>query len=211
MAEPMPRLKRVKATDAPCVLEATWIDGRVSVIDMTGVVARIKAFAPLADPRHVQICQAHRTRPCRRLVRRPGLFGIVVGSPGGRADDDDGRSVRRLAARAAPLHPRDCRSLRPVAGHDQKLSARQQDSDGRPDRLPSTGREQNRLPRPFQAAALGPPAPREDRLGRRPSVGRVPGRPCACAEDAGPASRRPRSRLGTGLLMLAAWPRRCRR
>ena len=50
MAEPMPRLKRVKATDAPCVLEATWIDGRVSVIDMTGVVARIKAFAPLADP-----------------------------------------------------------------------------------------------------------------------------------------------------------------
>jgi hypothetical protein len=50
--EELRKLKSVAAVRGrPYVLRLVWKDGRTDVVDMTGVVHRLKAFAPLRDPR----------------------------------------------------------------------------------------------------------------------------------------------------------------
>lgn len=50
----MEELKRLKSVSAvrgkPYTLRVTWRDGRKDTVDMTGVVHRLAAFAPLRDP-----------------------------------------------------------------------------------------------------------------------------------------------------------------
>lgn len=50
----MEELRKLKAVTAvrgkPYVLRIVWKDGRTDTVDMTGVVHRLKAFAPLRDP-----------------------------------------------------------------------------------------------------------------------------------------------------------------
>ena len=51
----MAKLKKLKSVTAvrgkPYVLRLIWTDGRVTIVDMSGTVHRLKAFAPLRDPR----------------------------------------------------------------------------------------------------------------------------------------------------------------
>jgi hypothetical protein len=50
----MEELRKLKSISAvrgkPYVLRVVWKDGSTDVVDMTGVVHRLKAFAPLRDP-----------------------------------------------------------------------------------------------------------------------------------------------------------------
>lgn len=49
MSIPMPLIRRVRATDAPFTLDIDWIGGGRDTVDLTGLIARIEAFAPLKD------------------------------------------------------------------------------------------------------------------------------------------------------------------
>lgn len=49
-AERLPRIRRVKPGGAPQTLVIDWIGGGRDTVDMTGVIARFKPFAPLTDP-----------------------------------------------------------------------------------------------------------------------------------------------------------------
>ena len=57
------------AANGPNTLQVTWRKGETSVIDLTGVIARVKAFAPLKDP---------------KVFMRAGVIdnGIAIGWPG---------------------------------------------------------------------------------------------------------------------------------
>ncbi len=50
----MEELRRLKSVSAvrgkPYVLRVSWRDGSANIVDLTGVVHRLKAFAPLRDP-----------------------------------------------------------------------------------------------------------------------------------------------------------------
>ncbi len=47
MPMPMPLIRRVRATDAPNTLAIDWKGGGRDTVDLTGLIARIEAFAPL--------------------------------------------------------------------------------------------------------------------------------------------------------------------
>ncbi len=50
MADELPRINHVWPIDESATLVIGWADGTRTPIDLTGVIARIKAFAPLTDP-----------------------------------------------------------------------------------------------------------------------------------------------------------------
>jgi len=47
---PLPRIKAIEGLSAPYCLRVTWLDGRITDIDMSGTINRVKAFQPLLDP-----------------------------------------------------------------------------------------------------------------------------------------------------------------
>ena len=50
MTEQLHRIRRVRPDDGPASLVVDWDDGTSLPVDFTGVIARVKAFAPLNDP-----------------------------------------------------------------------------------------------------------------------------------------------------------------
>ena len=49
MPNTMPLVRRVRATSAPNTLAIDWKGGGSDTVDLTGLIARIKAFAPLKE------------------------------------------------------------------------------------------------------------------------------------------------------------------
>ena len=92
------RLKDVRAARAPFTLKVAWTDGRKATVDMTGVVHRVKAFAPLRDPdafRDVELV----------------AFATGIGWPGTEGDlDYSADSLARLAREQAAMNGREFRA-----------------------------------------------------------------------------------------------------
>lgn len=49
MSDELPRIRRVRPGDEPLTLVISWADGTTATVDLTGVIASFKPFAPLAD------------------------------------------------------------------------------------------------------------------------------------------------------------------
>ncbi len=88
MAEPLHRIRRARPGDAPAALVIEWDDGAVTLVDLTGVIARVKAFAPLAEP---------------AVFRRARVIdgGLALGWPGGL--DYAAASLRLVADEQRPM------------------------------------------------------------------------------------------------------------
>ena len=50
MADELPRIRRVHPGDEPLTLTIDWADGTRSTVNLAGVIASFKPFAPLAEP-----------------------------------------------------------------------------------------------------------------------------------------------------------------
>ena len=51
MPETLHRIRRVRGGKGPTTLVIDWDDDTRTPVDLAGVIARIEAFAPLADPK----------------------------------------------------------------------------------------------------------------------------------------------------------------
>lgn len=86
--ERLPRIRRVRPGPAPHTLIVDWVGGGSDTVDMTGVIARFKPFAPLADA--ALFCTAH-----------PVDNGVGIGWDGGL--DYSGSSLALLAEEQRPM------------------------------------------------------------------------------------------------------------
>ena len=104
----LPRVKAVKASGEPYTLMVTWADGRRTLIDMTGVVARSKHFQALREPKAFASV-------------RPITHGWGIGWASG--PDYSARSLDRLAREQQPMTGRDFAAWQRVLGLSNREAA----------------------------------------------------------------------------------------
>lgn len=106
----LPAIKAVKPLPKPYGLRVTFKDGGTADVDLTGVVHRVKAFAPLRDPKRF-----------RRVAVIP--YGPGVGITWGDDLDYSAESLRTLADIQAPFAAETFRAWQQALGLSNRQAA----------------------------------------------------------------------------------------
>ena len=106
----LPAVKAVKATASPFGLRVAFKGGRTAEVDMTGVVHRVRAFAPLRDPERF-----------RRVAVIP--YGPGVGITWGDDLDYSAEALAALADLQAPFAAAELRAWQATLGLTNRQAA----------------------------------------------------------------------------------------